>query len=224
MRVALGVRRDERPADFEVVVELSVGVFARSGGCASHLAVDVGVDLQEAFVRDFASFSQTRLLLVELLGEDLDELVFEGLLAAGVDGFGLDFFLDAFVVDVVDQQLVGVLVVVDEFELSVGLVCEDSVSSACVEVQGDLDPGLDGVGVSEADEELLFELLVSVEVLLEVSGEVAVGLDDWVRQAYVAGTSGGCRASSRRRSSLASRPSAGSGRRCASSPCSRCGS
>ena len=89
----------------------------------------------------------------------------------------------------------------DQFKFSVGDVCESLLTSGLQQVGWGFAVQRNSEGLSEHDHAGFFELLIAVEVLLHVSADVSVGLEDCVNLSYVSGRNGDRVSASARRSS-----------------------
>lgn len=132
---SLVVGSNERSADLNEILDFSVlinGGLARSTGFSLESSESIGIDIHEPLKGDLVALSDSLLFFLHPGVEVRSHLVLDGVLAAGSDSLVFDLSLYApdqpllLVVHLVDEELEGMLVVVCQLDLSVGLVREPS--------------------------------------------------------------------------------------------------
>ena len=116
------------------------------------------------------------------------DLVLDSFLTASSNSFIFNILLNTpafklalLVHGFVDQQLVRMIVQTSQLDFSVGLVGKSSLRIEFAQLDWSLAPQWESECVSERNQECLLDLSVSVEVLSEVSGQVSVGLMNFVK-------------------------------------------
>lgn len=177
------VGSNERSANFHEVLELTMSINCRSSGLRAKSSEAISIDFEHSFLRDLGTFTASLLLLLKSAVEISPELIFDSLLTASSNSLVFSILLDAPILDnfvlvdnVVHHELIRMSVLGNELKLSVSLISESALTTGLQQVSRCLASQRNTETGSQSEDGQLLKLSVTIEILLDVSAEVSIGL------------------------------------------------
>lgn len=190
MSVRIWVWLQEWSSLFKEIVDISI-LGSLGGGTTGSLGFSENVEdyLGQLLLAQNLSFSQLSLLLGDNGVQVGEHLLFESLFSFLRDLVLFVFMGNMSVVDIIGEELERMLVIGDEFEVSIQLINHSSFSSVLDLISKTFADHGDEEESSQSQDEDFFELFITIEVLFSMSGEVSVTLVSSQERVMVVSTS-----------------------------------